>query len=115
MLRWTRVVDFFTAMLVVVGGIQAWAFIQSERATLAIIKFRVDAYPPTPEDPFTVILTIKNGGKSAATITGEANSVVLVAATSPCQVILTTFKRRTPLASPFSREIASRLRSGSAL
>jgi hypothetical protein len=68
MLRWTRVVAVFTAVLACVGGIQAWAFMQSERASLYVNINSIDPSPILPARPFSVRMTIVNTGRAQAFI-----------------------------------------------
>jgi hypothetical protein len=67
MVRWTSVVGVFTFVLAIVGGIQAWAFIQSERAEIfpeveSVAPFEADKSP-------MVTLSTWNTGRSQAFIT----------------------------------------------
>jgi hypothetical protein len=64
MLRWTRVVGVFTAVLAALGAIQCWAFIQSERAFIAPAAFRLTTDELKPNVPVVLNLEIKNSGKS---------------------------------------------------
>ena len=71
MLNWTRVVGVFTAVLAIVGGIQAWAFIQSERSFL---YFQVDGISPFPipaDKPLSVGIGVINTGRAQAILVGE--------------------------------------------
>jgi hypothetical protein len=69
MVRWTRAVGVFTGVLAIVGVVQSWAFIQSERAALYV---NVEAIIPNPivaDKPITVAITVFNKGRSQAFIT----------------------------------------------
>lgn len=74
MLRWTRVVAVFTAVLAIVGSIQAWAFIQSERAAVYV---QIDGITPLPiiaDKPFSVQTGFVNTGRGQAFISaGQIN------------------------------------------
>jgi hypothetical protein len=72
MVRWTSVVGVFTVVLAVVGGIQAWAFIQSERAFLNLDDLQISGGLPEYSKPLRVFLTIKNSGHSAAFVKNVA-------------------------------------------
>lgn len=66
LVRWTGVVAVFTIVLAFVGGIQTWAFIQSERAAIypqveRIMPFEADKTP-------VIIFSTLNTGKSQAFI-----------------------------------------------
>jgi hypothetical protein len=67
MLRWTRVVAVFTAVLAFVGGAQTWAFIQSERAYLTFTNFNFIG-GLVANQPLSLLFQAKNSGKSAAEI-----------------------------------------------
>jgi len=69
MLHWTRVVGVFTAVLAVVGLIQAWAFVESERAfvMVAVTGFGPNGFAANKK--FDIVLTVQNGGRSPAFIT----------------------------------------------
>jgi hypothetical protein len=65
MLRWTRIVGLFTAVLAAVGSIQAWAFIQSERANLTATNFGfIGGFAANKQ--LVMLFSIKNSGKAAA-------------------------------------------------
>lgn len=71
MARWTRVVGIFTVVLGIVGVVQAWAFIQSERAFL---YFQIQGILPDPlraEAPISVDFSVTNTGRSQAFIIDE--------------------------------------------
>jgi len=65
MLKWTRVVGVFTAVLAIVAGFQAWAFVQSERAFLSVQNFRFDG-ALTPDKQLVLAYAIVNSGRSTA-------------------------------------------------
>jgi hypothetical protein len=67
MVRWTRVVGVFTGVLAVVGFVQAWAFIQSERAFVSVASMSYHA-PVAPEKIAVFDLQIRNSGRSTANI-----------------------------------------------
>jgi hypothetical protein len=65
MLRWTRVVGLFTAVLAIVGAVQAWSFIQSERAYLTVTNPSfIDGFVPNKQ--MVLMFLIKNTGRSPA-------------------------------------------------
>jgi hypothetical protein len=47
---WTAVVGLFTGILAIVGGLQFWAFVQSERAFLSIVSMSIDGALPKAGD-----------------------------------------------------------------
>lgn len=58
---------FFTGVLAVVGGLQFWAFVESERAFLSVINLTINGGFPSPgERTMRVLVQVKNGGKSTA-------------------------------------------------
>jgi hypothetical protein len=67
-LRWTKVVGVFTGVLAVVGIIQAWAFIQSERSFVYAYADSISPNQVTPDQPFQVTIAVRNDGKSEAFI-----------------------------------------------
>lgn len=69
MLHWTRVVGVFTAVLAVVGAIQAWSFIESERAfvSVGVTGFGQNGFAANKKLGF--VLRVENGGRSPAFIT----------------------------------------------
>jgi hypothetical protein len=69
MLRWTRVVGVFTSVLAIVGGIQAWAFIQSERAFLSLAAMQFDGVHLAAEKRVTILVDVKNSGRSTGFVT----------------------------------------------
>lgn len=69
MVRFTWWVAAFTFCLACVGLIQAWAFIQSERAFLSVTGFQIEG-GLTANKPLAFLFGIKNSGRSAATISG---------------------------------------------
>jgi hypothetical protein len=65
----TALVALFTFVLCVVAGIQAWAFIQSERAFLSPSETNFVNWPLVErENPLLMYLDVRNSGKSTATI-----------------------------------------------
>jgi hypothetical protein len=80
MLRWTRVVGAFTAVLAVVGGLQTYAFIQSERAFAALAAIRIGGNEVTPQKAVVLMLEIKNSGKSTAFIENASTTAVFLKA-----------------------------------
>ncbi len=74
--RFTWWVAAFTCALAIVGFIQAWAFIQSERAFLAVVGLVMDGGPP--QEGATIVrffITIKNSGRSTASIDDGAINI----------------------------------------
>jgi hypothetical protein len=79
--KWTRVVGRWTRGMVIVGvltvgvlSLQAWAFIQSERAYLIVDRFAFDG-GLTPDKQIALGYMIKNTGRSAAEITDTSVSI----------------------------------------
>lgn len=71
MLRWTRVVGLFTAVLAIVGAVQAWSFIQSERAYLTVTNPSfIDGFVPNKQ--MVLMFLIKNTGRSPAELRNVA-------------------------------------------
>jgi len=69
MLRWTRVVGFFTFVLAMVGGLQALSFVESERAYLILFDMNFPGGEPSnATGGLDIVLTIKNIGKHTATV-----------------------------------------------
>jgi len=68
MLRWTRVVGFFTAVLALVGLIQAWAFMQRERAFITVDDLSIHGGMIAKGQPIRVFMVAKNSGHSAAIV-----------------------------------------------
>jgi hypothetical protein len=66
LVRWTRVVGIFTVVLAAVGGIQAWAFIQSERASVFFQLLRVVPMPLVADTPLTIKIILANDGPAQA-------------------------------------------------
>jgi hypothetical protein len=59
----------FTAILALFAGVQAWAFIQSERAFVAPAEANFLNWPLVPrENPLIMYIEMRNSGKSTATI-----------------------------------------------
>lgn len=69
--RWTAVVGVFTAFLAAVGGLQVWAFIQSERASLLFEIATFRPYPLSANQPLWVQVNVSNTGRSDAFIVDE--------------------------------------------
>ena len=75
MVRWTRAVGVFTGFLVVVGAIQVLAFIESERAFLSVVDFRINGdLPKVGSRNVQVLFGVKNGGKNIAFVSYETVS-----------------------------------------
>jgi hypothetical protein len=91
MLKRTRVVAIFTVVLAGVGGIQAWAFIQSERASLYVNILSIEPSPVQPLRPFSIRLSITNTGRSQAFIV-EAKPKAWVSLSLPEKPDLTDVK-----------------------
>src|ERR1041384_245575 len=64
--RFTFWVAAFTCCLAVVGFIQAWAFIQSERAAIYPEITRIDPTPVISDRPIAIDITIINSGRAQA-------------------------------------------------
>jgi hypothetical protein len=64
--RWS--VPLFTAVVAIATVVQAWAFIKSERAFVAVseVHFAKDITPGL--NPLPIFFEMKNGGKSTATV-----------------------------------------------
>ena len=76
MLKWTGFVGVFTAVLALVGGIQAWAFIESERAFLSMTSLSIDGGPPKAgASTIRIFIALKNSGRSAAFIEDAAINI----------------------------------------
>jgi hypothetical protein len=75
MVRFTWWVAAFTFCLVCVGFIQAWAFIQSERASLYVNILNIDPFPIEPARPFSIRLSVTNTGRSQAIIVEQKTKV----------------------------------------
>jgi hypothetical protein len=60
-------IEKFTAVLCVIGGVQLWAFVQSERAYLTFTNFNFIG-GLTANRSLTLLFNAKNSGKSAAEI-----------------------------------------------
>ena len=61
----TAVLTVFTGVLMLVGALQTWAFVVSERAFLTVTNFTLNIAPDTP---LTAVFVIKNTGKSVGSI-----------------------------------------------
>jgi hypothetical protein len=68
MIRFTWWVAAFTSCLAIVGSIQAYAFIQSERAFLVPISAHFEGFAPSADKQLQLWLEIKNSGHSTARI-----------------------------------------------
>jgi hypothetical protein len=68
MLGWTRIVGVFTAVLAIVGALQFWAFVQSERASLAITSIAAKNLIQAGSETIPLFFTMKNSGRSLAII-----------------------------------------------
>lgn len=74
MLRWTRVVGVFTAVLAFVGALQAWSFIHGERAALYFDIEQINPLPIPTDKTFSIDISISNIGRSQGFITeGKIN------------------------------------------
>lgn len=85
MIRWTRVVGIFTAVLAFVGIVQAWAFINSERAFVTLDTLQIDTAKFLP-----AVAKFKNVGKENAYISG-ANVTEWVGTVLPTNPAYTNF------------------------
>jgi hypothetical protein len=61
----TAVLTVFTGVLMLVGALQTWAFVVSERAFLTVGNFTMSI---APDVPLAVIFALKNTGKSVGSI-----------------------------------------------
>jgi hypothetical protein len=61
----TAVLTLFTGILMLVGALQTWAFVASERAFLTVGNFTLTIAPDAPLAP---VFLIKNTGKSVGSI-----------------------------------------------
>jgi hypothetical protein len=106
--KFTFLVAIFTFFLVVIGFTQLWAFIQSERATIAIKQIKIDAFPANGSDPFEFTVSMKDAGKGSATILKSNTALVIIAATAtlpdPPHYFGTDVSRRAVVASGDSYE-----------
>ena len=67
LVKWTKFVGIFTGVLAVVGGLQFWAFVQSERAFLSPVSLTINGGFPQAGDRSTrVFLQMRNGGRTTA-------------------------------------------------
>jgi hypothetical protein len=91
MVRFTWWVAAFTFCLACVGFIQAWAFIQSERASLYVNILSIEPFPIQPARPFSIRLSITNTGHSQAFIV-ETKTKIWVSLNLPEKPDLTDVK-----------------------
>jgi hypothetical protein len=65
MLRWTRIVGLFTIVLAILAGVQAYSFIESERAFLTVqgVDF-ANGEPTIAPHGLSLVVTLKNVGKA---------------------------------------------------
>ncbi|HWY61160.1 MAG TPA: hypothetical protein VNW15_04610 [Rhizomicrobium sp.] len=75
--RLTGYIACLTLVLAIVGVIQAWAFIQSERAFVFESLENITPFPLIHDQPLTVSISVQNAGRTEAEITG-ANFTYLV-------------------------------------
>jgi len=77
MIRLTAALVIFTFALVFVGGVQAWSFIESERAFLVPIEIKFGDNGFAANKRLQVIVNVQNAGRSPAFIT-TANVTPLI-------------------------------------
>jgi hypothetical protein len=63
-----RTLEVFTLILAVAAGIQAWAFIQSERAFLSIETMQIAGNQIRDGNPIVLSIQIRNSGRSTSFI-----------------------------------------------
>jgi hypothetical protein len=68
-------IEKFTALLCVVGGIQTWAFVQSERAFVSIAGVEISGGALQANIPLSFLINVKNSGRDTAFI-GDSRNVV---------------------------------------
>jgi hypothetical protein len=69
MLRWTKVVAIFTAVLAIVGALQFWSFVQSERASLSVVGIAfMGGLPQAGTKSIHLVVNIRNSGRSTALV-----------------------------------------------
>ena len=61
----TAVLTAFTGVLMMVGALQAWAFVVSERAFLTVGNFTLSI---VPDAPLAAVFLVKNTGKSVGSV-----------------------------------------------
>jgi hypothetical protein len=67
-IRWLFLTAAFTLALALASLLQAWAFIQSERAALTVTRVSFNKIDLTTDQPISIGFDVHNGGKSRATI-----------------------------------------------
>jgi hypothetical protein len=75
-------VALFTCLLVIVGGLQTCAFVQSERASLGVSAIGLTTQTLVPDQPITIRIGMRNGGRSTAEIV-DANVMLNIGRTVP--------------------------------
>lgn len=92
----TAVLAFFTVVLTIVGGIQAWAFIASERAFVSIVSPDISRIADPPDEPFAMPLIAVDSGRSTARVTAFNVTLTTSLPPKPEYVPITRFSI-TPL------------------
>src|SRR5260370_16690000 len=77
----TAVLSIFTCILTIVGGIQAWAFIASERAFVSVTSLDLSRIANAPDQPIEIPLFAVDSGRSSARVT--AFNVTLMTSLPP--------------------------------
>jgi hypothetical protein len=92
----TAVLALFTIVLTIVSGIQAWAFIASERAFVSIVSPDISRIADPPDEPFAMPLIALDSGRSTARVTAFNVTLVNSLPATPQYVPITSFSI-TPL------------------
>jgi hypothetical protein len=66
----TAFVALFTCVLTIISGVQAWAFIASERAFVTVARPDLSLIAKAPDQPFQIPLVVVNTGRDTAIATG---------------------------------------------
>jgi hypothetical protein len=77
----TAVLAIFTCILTIVGGIQAWAFIASERAFVSVTSLDLSRIANAADQPVEIPLVAVDSGRSSARVT--AFNVTLMSSLPP--------------------------------
>jgi hypothetical protein len=93
----TAVLALFILVLTLVGGIQAWAFIASERAFVSVSSVDFSQVGNSPDQPFEIPVTAVNSGRSTARVTGFNITVIMNSLPSKPQYIPISYFSIKPL------------------
>ena len=85
------IVGIFTGVLAVVGFLQTWAFVQSERSFLTIQNIAFDGQRPVAIKPIIIWYFMKNSGRSPGIIEDEVFNVATNLPATPSYVGHTDF------------------------